>query len=112
MTGNPSYNKKVITAHSSGDRSLELALALGMSHEQFARARLLMISVSKHRRWRSQRSPHGLMIDCVYLVAKSNGIKTSAEKIVVLTREIFGIGTQPLPNKWKKDFVEEIEEYV
>ena len=47
-------------------------------------------------RWMNQRSPHGLMVDCIYLCAKRRGIKTSAIKVRDLTFQIFGVGTQPL----------------
>ena len=112
MSGDPSYNEKVITAHAGNDRSLELAIAVGLSPDEFATACLLMNEISGHSSWYAYRSPHGLMVDCIYLMAKSVGIRTSAKKIIELTNAIFGVSTQPMPHKWKQQFSPILEEYL
>ena len=112
MSGDPSYNEKVMAAHAGNDRSLELALAVGLSPDEFAGASLLMRDVSNHPSWYAYRSPHGLMVDCIYLMAKSVGINISAKKIIELTKTIFGVSTQPMPHKWKRQFSSILEEYI
>mgnify|MGYP003127420746 FL=1 len=112
MSGDPSYNKRVIEAHAGNDRSLELALAVGLSPDEFAGASLLMREISNHPAWYAYRSPHGLMVDCIYLMAKNVGIKISAMKMIELTKTIFGVSTQPMPHKWKHQFPSILEEYI
>ena len=52
-------------AHKGVDRGMELALALGLTGAQYASAKSLAIKISGDERWNNQRSPHGLMIDCM-----------------------------------------------
>ncbi len=103
---------KSVAVHAGVDRGIELALALGLSGSQYAAAKALAIKVSGDGRWNNQRSPHGLMVDCLYLSAKRNGIKTSAVRIRELTNKVFGVSTQPRPNSWQKEFADLIEGWL
>ena len=71
-TGAPSKSSsmKAIAKVHSEDRTLELANILGMTLEQWLVALTLKEKVSKHDRWFNERSPHCLMIDCIYLIGK------------------------------------------
>ena len=104
--------EKVITAHKGVDRGLELATALGLNPSEYASSKLLQMNIIKASSWNNQRSPHGLMVDCIYLCAKRKGIKTSALKVYMLTKHIFDVGTQPRPSEWKKPFSHLIEEWL
>jgi len=101
-----------VAAHAGVDRGMELALAIGLKGGQYAAAKALAVKVSGDDRWMNQRSPHGLMVDCMYLCAKSVGIKTSAIKVRELTLKIFGVGCQPRPNTWKKQFGDLLEVWL
>tara|TARA_R100000742_G_C4256864_1_gene74722 strand:+ start:588 stop:926 length:339 start_codon:yes stop_codon:yes gene_type:complete len=103
---------RAIAAHAGVDRGMELALAMGLKGGEYASAKALSIKVAGDDRWINQRSPHGLMVDCLYLCAKRKGIKTSAIKIRDLSFEIFGVGTQPRPNSWQSDFTDFIEAWL
>tara|TARA_R110000782_G_scaffold259467_1_gene349981 strand:- start:304 stop:645 length:342 start_codon:yes stop_codon:yes gene_type:complete len=98
--------------HKGVDRGIELAMALGLKGAQYASAKSLAIKISGDERWNNQRSPHGLMIDCLYLCVKREGGKTSFTKIRDLTLKIFGVGTQPRPNEWQKEFTDFIEAWL
>ena len=98
-----------VLAHKNNDRSMELAKALGLGIADYASIRILHETISSNLMWENQRSPHGLMVDCIYLIAKLKGFKVSAEKIRKLTMELFGVSTQPRPSVWKKNFKKEIE---
>jgi hypothetical protein len=39
-------------------------------------------------------------------------LKISEKSIVELTREMYGVGTQPRPNKWKNRFASVLEELL
>lgn len=98
--------------HKGVDRGIELAMALGLKGAQYASAKSLAIKISGDERWNNQRSPHGLMIDCLYLCVKREGGKTSFTKIRDLTLKIFGVGTQPRPDKWQQEFADLIEGWL
>tara|TARA_R100000152_G_C6776823_1_gene206232 strand:+ start:1047 stop:1385 length:339 start_codon:yes stop_codon:yes gene_type:complete len=104
--------QRMILAHKGTDRGLELATSLGLDVGDYASAKLLHIAILKSNRWTNQRSPHGLMVDCLYLSANRNGVKISARDMTQLTLKIFDVGTQPIPSRWKKDFLDLIEEYL
>tara|TARA_R110002012_G_C11654051_1_gene611616 strand:+ start:1164 stop:1532 length:369 start_codon:yes stop_codon:yes gene_type:complete len=104
--------QRTVNAHKGIDRGLELATELGLSIEQYASAKLLHINVMKSKKWFNQRSPHGLMVDCIFLCAKRNGIKVSARKMSSITFKIFNVGTQPIPSLWKIHFKDLIEDLI
>ena len=104
--------EKTRSTYAGIDRTMELAQAINLSIIGFSKAKLLQETIIRHPSWRNQRSPHGLMIDCIYLVGKSEGLKISEESIVELTRDMFDVGTQPRPNRWKKKFKSIIEELL
>lgn len=104
--------RRAVDAHSEHDRSLELATSMGLNVEQFAAAKMLQIRIEQSPDWFGTRSPHGLMVDCIYLVAKRSGMKISAVKMRNHTLEIFGVGTQPRASSWQSDFSDLIEEFA
>lgn len=104
--------QRVINAHKGIDRGLELASRLGLTPQDYAKSKLLQIAITKSSMWSNRRSPHALMVDCIYLCAKSKGIKTSTFKVYNMTLDIFDVGTQPRPSDWKKPFKHLIEEYL
>ena len=101
-----------VAAHAGVDRGMELALAMGLTGGQYATAKAVAIKVAGADHWVNQRSPHGLMVDCIYLTAKANGIKTSALKMRELTLKVFGVGCQPRPNTWKKQYTALLEVWL
>lgn len=103
--------RRAVAAHSEHDRALELATSLGLSVEQFAAAKMLQMKIEQSPDWFGTRSPHGLMVDCIYLVAKRSGMKTSAVKMRNHTGD-FGVGTQPRPSSWQSDFSDLVEEFA
>ena len=104
--------RRAYDAHGRDDRALELATSIGLTVEQFASAKILQMKVERSPMWTASRSPHGLMVDCIYLAAKRTGMKVSAIKMRKLTLELFGVGTQPRPSVWQDAFKELIEEYL
>jgi|TARA_R100000005_G_C4907885_1_gene146975 hypothetical protein len=104
--------QRTLLAHKGTDRGLELATSLGLDVANYASAKLLHLAILKSDKWSNQRSPHGLMVDCLYLSANKNGIKISARKMRELTLKIFDVGTQPIPSVWKDSFKDLIEEYL
>ena len=103
---------RAVAAHKGVDRGMELALAIGLKGADYASAKSLAIKIAGSDGWTNQRSPHGLMIDCMYLCAKRRGFKTSALKIRELTLKIFGVGTQPRPSTWQNGYVDLIEAFL
>ena len=103
---------RAVAAHGNTDRGMELAVSIGLTIDEYATARLLQTKVMKNPAWNNVRSPHGLMVDCVYLVAKNNGYNVSAVKVREKTLSIFGVGTQPRPNTWQSVFSDLVEELL
>tara|TARA_R100000951_G_C2588211_1_gene164142 strand:- start:459 stop:797 length:339 start_codon:yes stop_codon:yes gene_type:complete len=103
---------RTVETHAGVDRGMQLALAMGLKGGEYASAKALSIKVAGDDRWMNQRSPHGLMVDCLYLCAKRKGIKTSAVKVRNLSFQILGVGTQPRPNGWQGDFADLIEGWL
>ena len=103
---------KTKQTYSGVDRTMELAQAINLSIIGFSKAKLLQETIIRHSSWRNERSPHGLMIDCIYLVGKNEGLKISEKSIVELTRNMYGVSTHPRPNKWKNRFALVLEELL
>ena len=103
---------KTRSAHLGQDRSLEFAKAIDMSLPHWLAAIRLSRDISEHDNWDNRRSPHALKIDCIYLIAKKHNKKISRNKFVKLTKEMFGVSTQPRPNDWKPLFKELVEGYL
>ena len=104
--------RRVIAAHSGHGRGLELATSMNLSAGDYAAAHLLQRAVMRDDNWRNKRSPHGMMVDCIYLCAKRKGDKISVAKMSKLTFKIFGVGTQPRPNIWQNNFAKMIEDWI
>ena len=103
---------RAVAAHGGTDRGMELALEIGLSIDEYASARLLRTRVMKDSDWNNSRSPHGLMVDCIYLAAKRGGYDVSAVKVRNKTLSVFGVGTQPRPSAWQHGFRDLIEELL
>ena len=103
---------KTRSAHLGQDRSLEFAKAIDLSLSNWLLAVRMYRDVSESDDWDNRRSPHALKIDCIYLIAKKNNKKTSRNKFTKLTKEMFGVSTQPRPNDWKPQFKDIVEGYL
>lgn len=69
----------------------------------------LFESIALHPNWRNQRSNRGLMVDCVYEIAKKYDWRVDDKKVTIwsmveLTKEKFGTGTQPKPHVWRENY--------
>ena len=92
-------------AHGLGaDTTKEMADALNLPLNVLMISRILHKSVKEHELWDCRRAPHALFIDCLYLVCKFKKIKVTAREMSAKTKECFGVGTQPRPNEWCKDY--------
>ena len=92
------------------DRTLELASALGLTFKEWLTAFTLKERILNHERWSNQRSPHALMVDCIHIVGNYTKNKAVTQvSIMQKTKELWGIGANSRPSKWKKYFQSEIE---
>ena len=46
------------------------------------------------------RSPHGLMVDCLYIIANEHGAHCTTRQFQTELRDRFGVGTEPRPFAW------------
>ena len=86
-----------------------LSDALLFSFEMQDEAIDLFEAIALHPNWMNQRSNRGLMVDCIYETAKKYEWKVNERKVTIwtmveLTKDKFGIGTQPKPHIWRKYF--------
>tara|TARA_R110000744_G_C19118889_1_gene535694 strand:- start:19 stop:423 length:405 start_codon:yes stop_codon:yes gene_type:complete len=88
----------------SEDKSIQIAQILGLPLSVIMLAKILQDKVIDSPMWDCKRSPHSLYIDCIYVIAKRKGVKITSRGIASLTKEAFGIGTQPRPNEWLSVF--------
>ena len=65
---------------------------------------ILFDKITKSPLWDCRRSPHALFVDCIYLTCKHKKIKLTSREVSEKTRKYFGVGTQPRPNEWCKDY--------
>tara|TARA_R100000656_G_C3915327_1_gene121751 strand:+ start:94 stop:396 length:303 start_codon:yes stop_codon:yes gene_type:complete len=92
--------------------SKSLALELGVSAQSWGKARTLFKTLLKHPLWNNQRSPHSLMIDCLYLVVRKEGYPLTIRDFKQATINLFGISTQPRPSDWTKYYKSIIDEVL
>ncbi len=105
--------RKVYAAHAQERRSDDICRALDLPLTTYIKADMMTTRVMKHPNWRNQRSPHALMIDCIWIVAMKQGKKRSQSQMVKATKEVFGVGTQPRPNIWwKENWAQELVEEI
>lgn len=78
----------------------QLGLLFGLTPSQTRDAISLYEDIRLSDNWNNQRSNKGLMIDCLYLVAKRNKTGITIRKAISITKEYSGVGTQPKPNEW------------
>ena len=104
--------KRVAELHSE-DRTIELARVLGMTLQDWTKAYILKDTISKHENWFNTRSPHALMIDCIYLVGKHSGNKAVTQSsILKFTKQLWGVVTCPRPHEWRKQFKDVIQQIL
>jgi len=75
-------------------------------------SQILFTKITEHPLWDCRRAPHALFVDCVYLVCRHKKVKITSRHISEKTKEYFGIGTQPRPNEWCKDYAAIVEEVL
>tara|TARA_R100000008_G_C3555055_1_gene152714 strand:+ start:594 stop:896 length:303 start_codon:yes stop_codon:yes gene_type:complete len=92
--------------------SKSLALELGISLLSWRKARTLFKTLLEHPLWNNQRSPHSLMIDCLYLVVRKEGYPLTINNFKQATVNLFGISTQPRPSDWSKTYQFIIDEVL
>lgn len=112
MTESSDRMKKVPIVHKE-DRSMELASALGMQLHEWVSAQRMRLLIIKHDLWTAQRSPHALVIDCLFIIGKHTGNKKVTQaSILKTTKELWGLCTGPRPHTWRKDFLSIIQEVL
>lgn len=77
-----------------------LCLELGLKHFDMWKILNNYNLILKHDIWVSQRSNRGLLVDCVYLYCKKEGLDISIEALKRATKKEFGVSTQARPSKW------------
>ena len=92
--------------------SKTLALELGVSAQSWGKARILFKTLSEHPLWNNQRSPHSLMIDCLYLIVREEGYPLTIRDFKQATIKLFGISTQPRPSDWVGNYQPIIDEVL
>lgn len=112
MSDSSDRMKRVPIVHKE-DRSMELASALGMQLHEWALAQKLRLLIIEHDLWTAQRSPHALMVDCLFIVGKHVGNKKVTQaSILKTTKELWGLCTGPRPHTWRGDFLSVIQEVL
>ena len=92
-------------AHGLGtDSTKAMADSMNLPLNILMISRILHKSVLGHELWDCRRAPHALFIDCLYLVCKFKKVKVTAREMSAKTKAYFGVGTQPRPNEWCKDY--------
>ena len=104
--------KRVAELHKE-DRSVELARILGMSLKEWAVAYALKERIRLHDDWSNTRSPHALMIDCLYLTGKYTKNKVVTQLSVMRsTKKLWGLCTSPRVHIWRPQFEDVIKEVL
>ena len=81
-----SHDRKMTTAlrHSihgqSKDYTIHLSVALQIPVPVVEKAKELHEVMLKHPLWDNRRTPHGLLVDCLYITANRNGHKITVKK--------------------------------
>ena len=81
-----------------------LCFSLGLLPKDIPKILNMFNKISTHPQWESSRSNRGLLVDCVYLYCHNIGKSVSVEKMKSVTKNEFGVGTQPRPNKWRDNY--------
>jgi len=79
-----------------------LGMLFGLKPKQVMEGVRLYNTIITHDLWNSKRSRISLMTDCMYLMGKKYETGITIEKAKALTREEFGVETQPRPNTWSE----------
>jgi len=86
-----------------------IASAISLPEEMQSEALDMFEDIATDPRWTNIRSNKSLMVDCVYEVAKKHdwrvdGKKVTVDSLVLVTKGMFGRGTQPKPHLWRTEF--------
>ncbi len=86
-----------------------IASAISLPEEMQSEALDMFEDIATDHRWTNIRSNKSLMVDCVYEVAKKydwrvDGKKVTVDSLVLVTKDMFGRGTQPKPQLWRTEF--------
>ena len=101
--------KRIPMVHKD-DRTLELVNALGLSRTEWTAAlymRSLLLDEGCTR-----RSPHCLFVDCIYLIAKAVNKHIKQKTMYDTTKQLWGIGTEPRPSAWHKEYKDVVQRVV
>ena len=91
--------------HGNGFNTREdIVKVLGIPLNVVMLSEILFERVTSHPEWDCRRAPHALFVDCLYLVCKHKKIKLTSRFVAEKTKEFFGVGTQPRPNDWCKQY--------
>ena len=86
------------------DSKRTIAKVLGVPLNVIMLAQILFDRVTEHELWDCRRAPHALFVDCIYIVCRHKKVKITSRQIAQKTKEHFGVGTQPRPGEWSKDY--------
>ena len=113
-----SHDRKMTTAlrHSihgqSKDYTIHLSVALQIPVPVVEKAKELHETMLKHPLWDNRRTPHGLLVDCLYITANRNGHKITVKKMVEVSKKVLEISTQPRPREWTDAYSFVVEEVL
>jgi hypothetical protein len=110
--GEPPQNKSEIIAQTTLSHGMgmeehskkSIAKILDVPLNVLMLSEILFNKITENPLWDCRRAPHALFVDCIYLVCKHKKIKITSREISEKTKEYFGVGTQPRPNEWCKDY--------
>tara|TARA_Y100000004_G_scaffold151933_1_gene174844 strand:- start:3232 stop:3549 length:318 start_codon:yes stop_codon:yes gene_type:complete len=82
----------------------QLGLLFGLSPKQTMKAIRFYEKVRLDPTWTNKRSDYALLVDCLYMAAKSAKTGITVRKVVEITKRERGRGTQPKLNEWLDDY--------
>ena len=113
-----SHDRKTTTAlrHTvhgqSKDYTIHLSMALSLPLHVAKQAKRLHDTMLKHPLWDNRRTPHGLLVDCLYIVSNRYGHKVTVKSMVEASKQVLEISTQPRPREWSDAYSFVIEEVL
>tara|TARA_R100000995_G_C3467066_1_gene116264 strand:- start:98 stop:394 length:297 start_codon:yes stop_codon:yes gene_type:complete len=87
----------------------QLGLLFGLTPAQAKRAIQIYETIRLDAHWTNKRNNYALMVDCLYLLGKKYKTGITALKVVDITKQQRGYGTQPMPHKWQNQYKEMFE---
>ncbi len=89
-----SHDRKTTTAlrHSihgqSRDYTIHLSVALQIPVPVVEKAKELHEAMLKHPLWDNRRTPHGLLVDCLYVTANRSGHRITVKRMVEVSKKV------------------------